>query len=58
VKDNPRKPWKAVAGAVVALATYLVTDQALNLPPWLVAVLTLVATYGGVYVKRNPKVRQ
>ena len=55
VEDDPRFPWKAVAAAIVPILTWLVTDQAFDLPSSVVAVLTIIIGFLGTYVTPNPK---
>lgn len=53
VVADPRRPYKSVVGALVAVATVLL-GAGLDLPTWAVAVATAIATGGAVYLKRNP----
>ncbi len=55
VEDDPRFPWKAVAAAILPILTWAVTDQALDLPSPVVAVLTVVIGFLGTYTVKNPK---
>lgn len=56
VKDDPKKPWKAVGAVVVAEATYLLGQQVFNLPMWGIIVLNMILVGGVTYGVRNPKV--
>ena len=54
VKDDPKKPVKAIIAFLSSLCALLITLN-LDLPPWAVVLLTVVATTGGVYAAPNPK---
>lgn len=57
IKDNPKKPYKAIVGAVVAGAAVLATEFRDVVPLWIVIVASVVVAGGGVYIKSNPKLK-
>lgn len=57
MKDDPFKPYKAIAASVAATATAVLTT-AVGLPTWAVLTLTVVAAGAGAFAKSNPKVSQ
>ena len=61
VKDDPSKPWKAVASGLVAailtaLTTYFTGSDSISWPGVLVAILNGVVAFLVTYRVRNPKV--
>lgn len=56
VKDDPVRPWKAIAAAVVAEATYLLGQQVWELPIWTMLLLNMILVFGVTYAVANPKV--
>lgn len=57
VKDDPKMPIKAVVGAVVAVAAWVVSSNITD-NAFVVGVCTVIATFGGTYLAPNPKVRK
>lgn len=58
IKDDPQRPYKAYAGVIAAVATYLLTQQVLELPPVAVVVLNIFIVGLSVYTVPNPKTRE
>lgn len=57
MKDNPVKPWKAIAAAVSAGLTALLTFAA-DLPQYVVIGAVVAVAALATYVTPNPKVPQ
>ena len=65
VKADPGKPWKAIAGAAVALLGLLWANLSgvenwgsLDLQDWVTIVVPAILTFGATYFVRNPLVTQ
>lgn len=56
MKPNPKKPHKALAGAVAAGVGYAITELGLDLPPIAVILITSVCVGLATYFKKNPMV--
>lgn len=53
--DNPKKPWKAVAGGVVVFLSTLILQPNIEFDPWVEAVIISGIAAATVYGIRNPK---
>lgn len=58
VKDDPKRPWKAVAAVVTAEATFLLGQELWELPVWVILLLNMLLVGGATYGIRNPKVSE
>lgn len=56
VKDDPGKPYKAIAAAVVAGVGAAIAGGQDILPAWVMLLLVVLAAGLGTYVVPNPKV--
>lgn len=56
VKDDPKRPYKAIAAVVMAEASYLLGQQLWELPLWGMLVLNMVIVGGVTFGLKNPKV--
>lgn len=54
--DDPKRPWKAIGAVVMAEATFLLGQQLLELPVWVILLLNMVVVGGVTFGIRNPKV--
>ncbi len=52
---DPKRPWKMYAGVVAAIGSYLLTQEALELPVWAVLVLNALSIGIAVYFTPNPE---
>lgn len=55
MKDNPKRPYKAIVAAVVGGAA-VIAEYADVLPTWIVVAAAVVVGGGATYLKKNPKV--
>lgn len=55
-KDNPKKPWKAVAAVVSAIAASLIVTNATELGSLGVGICTAIVAGLAVFFVPNPKV--
>lgn len=60
VKDNPSKPYKAMAAAavpgIIALLTVLMSGEDI-LPPWALLLISAALAFVATYSVKNPKVK-
>lgn len=56
VKDDPKRPYKMIAAVVSAEATFLLGQQLLELPVWVILVLNMILVGGATFGISNPKV--
>ena len=54
--DDPKRPWKAIGAVITAEATFLLGQQLLELPVWVIIVLNMVLVGGATFGISNPKV--
>lgn len=52
---DPRRPWKALAAAVVAGIAVAVSQGADILPPWALLILSIVSAGLATYLVPNPE---
>lgn len=55
MKDDPYKPFKAVAGVVAAIITYLLTQNLVDFPSWADLLINCAAVGLAVFLIPNPK---
>lgn len=55
-KDDPARPWKAIAGALAAGCAAIITANIDSLPAWVTVLCVFGAAAGGTYAVKNPKV--
>lgn len=56
MKDDPSKPYKAIAAIVSAFLASFLTTNATDMPSWAVGLLTAAVAAIAVYLVPNPKV--
>lgn len=56
MRDDPKRPYKAIVAAIVGGASVITAEYADVVPTWVVVLSAVVVGAGATYFKKNPKV--